>query len=154
MRKKIEDLEAQVKEKDAKYLYLYAEFENFKKRALKERQDLMKFGFESAARDLLQVVDNLERALDHVPSGTDQNLVDGLKMVLNQFHAALKKQGIETVESMEKTFDPNVHEAVGQEESQHPAGTVVKEHTKGYTMHGRLLRPARVIVSGGKGNNG
>src|SRR3954451_21578175 len=82
---KIAELEAQLKEKDAKYLYLYAEFENYKKRAIKERSDLIKYGWENAARELLMVIDNLERALEHMPPTTDKALVQGLYMVINQF---------------------------------------------------------------------
>jgi molecular chaperone GrpE len=147
---RIEELEAQLKEKDAKYLYLYAEFENFKKRAIKERSDLMKFGWETQARELLQVIDNLERALTHMPASTDKVLVDGLNMVIHQFRATLQKQGVERVESLDKPFDPNLHEAVAQEQSDAPAGTILKEHQGGYTLHGRLLRPSRVVVSSGK----
>ncbi|MBY0471133.1 nucleotide exchange factor GrpE [bacterium] len=151
---KIVELEAQVKEKENKYLYLYAETENFKKRAVKERQDLLKFGWEPLARDLLQVVDNLERALSHIPSGTDKNLVAGLEMVLNQFKTVLKNQGVQSVDAVTQPFDPNLHEAVAQESSEDvPEGTVLKEHARGYTLHGRLLRPARVVVSGGAGGN-
>jgi molecular chaperone GrpE len=147
---RVQELEAQLKEKESKYLYLYAEFENFKKRAVKERADLLKFGWEPAARELLQVVDNLERALEHAPPSTDKTLIEGLQMVLNQFKSVLQKQGIQHIDSMQKSFDPEYHEAVGQEASDQPEGTVVKEHMRGYTLHGRLLRPARVVVSGGK----
>lgn len=147
--KKIGELEAQLKEKESKYTYLYAEFENFKKRAQKERSDLLKYGWEAAARDLLQIIDNLERAFIHIPTGTDKTLVEGLKMVLNQFKAVLQKQGVEYIESLEKDFDPNLHEAVSQEESTEPTGKILKEHMRGYTLHGRLLRPARVVVSSG-----
>lgn len=150
LQKRIQELEAQVKEKEQKYLYLYADFDNFKRRQIKERSDLLKFGWESLARDLLQVVDNLERALEHMPPTTEKTLSDGIHMVLSQFRATLNKQGVQLVETSAKPFDPNLHEAVGQEPSPaHPAGTVVREQLKGYTLHGRLLRPARVIVSGG-----
>lgn len=143
-------LQEQVKEKENKYLYLYAEFDNFKKRAAKERADLLKFGWEPVASDLLEVVDNLERALQHVPHGTDKNLMMGLEMVLNQFRGIMQKQGVQMIEASDKAFDPNLHEAVSEEDSQLPAGMVVKEHSRGYTLHGRLLRPARVVVSSGK----
>jgi len=146
---RIRELEEQVKEKENKYLYLYADFDNFKKRAAKERSDLLKFGWEPVASELLQVVDNLERALQHAPANTDKNLLMGLEMVLNQFRGTLQKQGVQTIEASEKAFDPNLHEAVAEEESQLPAGMVVKEHSRGYTLHGRLLRPARVVVSSG-----
>ncbi len=152
LKKRIQDLEAQLKEKDARYVYLYAEFENFKKRAIKERSDVQKFGWESLARELLQTIDNLERALSHIPLDTDQTLAEGIKMVLNHFKGALQKQGVQQIESLDKNFDPNLHEAVAQENSEHPAGVILKEHSKGYTLHGRLLRPAQVIVSDGQGS--
>lgn len=146
---KIADLEAQVKEKESKYLYLYADFENFKKRSIKERSDLIKFGWEAVARDLLQVADNLERALAHMPESTDPALASGLKMVLTQFQGSLEKQGVQKIQSVGKPFDPNLAEAVAQEKAEEPAGTVIQEHSAGYTLHGRLLRPARVVVSAG-----
>lgn len=152
LQKRITDLEAEVKEKEAKYLYLYAEFENFKKRSIKERSDLLKFGWESAARDLLQVVDNLERALAHFPASADKSWVEGIQMVLQQFLNILSQQGIQRVETIQKPFDPHLHEAVGQEESALPAETITQELSRGYTLHGRLLRPARVIVSSGVSN--
>jgi molecular chaperone GrpE len=144
-----QELEAQVKEKDAKYLYLYAEFENYKKRSFKELQDARKFGWENVGRDLLQVLDNLERAMAHTPEGTDKNLVIGLQMVIQQFKQTLQRNGVEEVPTMGKPFDPNLMEGMGQEPSNQPAGTVTSEQLKGYTIHGRLLRPARVMVSSG-----
>ena len=150
LQKRIQDLEAQVKEKENKYLYLYADFENFKKRTVKERSDLIKYGWESVARDLLQTMDNLERALAHTPAETDRNLVNGLNMVLEEFKSTLKRQGVLEVQSINQIFDPNFHEAVGQEPHAAPAGTIIKEHLRGYTLHGRLLRASRVILSSGQ----
>lgn len=149
---KIAELEAQVKEKENKYLYLYAEFENYKKRAVKERSDLIKFGWEPVARDLLHTADNMDLALQHAPATTDKNLLEGLKMVLNHFRETLNRQGVNLIDALQKPFDPNLHEAMGEESSEHPAGTILKEHTKGYTLHGRLLRPARVTVAAEKKN--
>ncbi len=149
LQKQIQDLEAQAKEKEGKYLYLYAEFENFKKRSIKERSDLIKFGWESVARDLLQTADNLDRAIAHVPAGTDKNFMNGLTMILNEFRSSLQKQGVEVIETSAKPFDPNFHEAVGQMPSELPEGSVAQEHTRGYTLYGRLLRPARVVLSSG-----
>lgn len=150
LKKRSEELEAQAKEKEAKYLYLYADFDNFKKRTIKERSDLVKFGWESVARELLQTVDNLERALSHIPAGSDPKLVEGLGLILNQFKSTLQKNGVQPIESIEKDFDPNLHEAVSQESSDLPSGKIVKEHMSGYTLHGRLLRPAQVTISSGK----
>lgn len=152
LQKQIQNLESQVKEKESKYVYLYAEFENFKRRAVKERSDLMKYGWESIAKDLLQNVDDLERALGHVSSTTDRSLSEGLTMVLNQFKSTLQKQGVLPIECLNKEFDPNFHEAVGQEPSDLPSGTITREHSRGYTLHGRLLRASRVVLSTGKPN--
>ena len=150
LQKKVQELEAQVKEKEGKYLYLYADFENYKKRTVKERSDLIKFGWESVARDLLQTMDNLERALTHTPAETDRNLVHGLNMVLEEFKSTLKRQGVLEIQSIHQNFDPHFHEAVGQEAHSAPAGTIIKEHLRGYTLHGRLLRASRVILSSGQ----
>ncbi len=147
---RIAELEAQVKEKEQKYLYLYADFDNFKKRVVKERSDLLKFGWENLARDLLLGVDNLERALHFSAPETDKNLLEGLKMVLSQFHSTLSKQGVQPIATKDTPFDPHHHEAVGTEPSDLPSGTILREELKGYTLHGRLLRPARVIVSAAK----
>jgi len=148
LQQKVSELEAQVKEKESKYVYLYADFENYKKRAIKDRSDLQKFGWEPVARELLQVIDNLERAVEHMPAGVDENFAKGIDMVLNQFRFTLQKQGVEVIPTAKQPFDPNLHEAVSQEPSaESPAGTILKEHQKGYTLHGRLLRPARVVVS-------
>ncbi len=152
---KIAVLEALVKEKEQKYLYLYADFENFKRRQVKERSDLMKFGCENIARDLLEVVDNLERALGHANpqnGSTADSLIQGLQLVLSQFKNALEKQGVQGIQSVNQTFDPNLHEAVGQAPSEKPAGVITAEHQKGYTLHGRLLRPSRVLISTGPTN--
>jgi molecular chaperone GrpE len=141
--------EAKLKEQEAKYLYLYAEFDNFKKRAQKERLELMKFSWEPLALELLQIIDHLELALIHVPAGTDQAFLDGLKMILSQLVSTLEKNGVECIETQEKKFDPSFHEAAAHEESSQSAGTILKEFRKGYTLHRRLLRPARVAVSQG-----
>jgi molecular chaperone GrpE len=143
-------LEAQLKEKESKYTYLYADLENFKKRMIKERSDLLKFGWESLARDLLHTLDNLERALQYVPSDMDQNFITGIQMVLGELQNTLNRQGVQHIESVEKDFDPHLHEAVGQEISDLPSGRILREQSRGYTLHGRLLRPAKVVISQGQ----
>lgn len=152
-----------LKEAENKYLYLYADFENFKKRSFKERAETLKFGWEPIARELLQSVDNLERALvftenaenteSNGQKGNSENLKNplkaGLSLCLNEFTNTLKKFGVEPIESKGKAFDPNFHESIGQIPSAAPSGTIVKEEQKGYTLHGRLLRAARVVLSSG-----
>ncbi|MBU6375058.1 MAG: nucleotide exchange factor GrpE [Bdellovibrionales bacterium] len=146
---KLAQLENQLKAEQQKYVYLYADFENYKKRAVKDRADAVKFGFENAARDILQVADNLQRAVEHIPETTDKNLRAGIQMVLDQLNSTLQRHGVEAVVTQGQAFDPNLHEAVGQLPSEKPAGQVIQEHQKGYTLHGRLLRPARVVISSG-----
>lgn len=147
----IAELEAQFKEEKNRYLYLYAEFENYKKRAQKERSDLLKFGWENVARDLILVLDNLDRALAHIPPSADKNFVDGLQMIHAQFRSTLERQGVQPITAVGQAFDHNLHEALAKEPSPALQGTISKEETKGYTLHGRLLRPARVVVSAGPG---
>lgn len=146
----LQKLKAELKDSQNKYLYLYAEFENYKKRVIKERSDQMKFGHESLVRDILQVTDNLDRALEH--TANHDALVDGIKMVNQQLKDTLNRYGVQTVSSLGLKFDPEKHEAVGQEklatgENGHEDGSIIREHQKGYTLHGRLLRPARVVVA-------
>ena len=146
---KLAKLEEQLRAEQQKYVYLYAEFDNYKKRMVREREELVKFGFEKAAGDILQVADNLQRAVDHIPETIDKNLRSGIQMVLEQLKQALQRHGVEAVASNGKAFDPHFHEAVGQVPSESAAGTVIQEQQKGYMLHGRLLRPARVIISAG-----
>ncbi|MEW6058311.1 MAG: nucleotide exchange factor GrpE [Bdellovibrionota bacterium] len=139
--------EAELKEHKNKYVYLYAEFETYKNRVQRERADLLKFGCENLIRELLQVGDNLERALAYTENV--EALVTGLKMVNQQLQDTLGKYGVKPVNASGEKFDPQFHEAVAQEpvSNGHEPGNIVREHQKGYTLHGRLLRPARVVVA-------
>ncbi len=134
---------------EEKYKYLYADFENYKKRAIKERQDAMKFGWENVAGDLLQVIDNLDRALQYAKPDTDANLLSGLKMVAQQFITTLGKQGVAVIPAIDHPFNPELHEASGEMPSDKPKGIITQELQKGYTLHGRLLRASRVMLSSG-----
>ena len=150
-----ETLEAKLeaKEKEAqdnydRFLRLSAEFENFKKRMEKEKNDAYKFGTENLIKELLPVLDNLERAIDHGEAKDPQGLLEGVDMTLKGFLTALEKIGVSPVDASGKEFDPNLHEAVMvQEDAHHPAGTVLTQLQKGYTLHSRLIRPAMVVVS-------
>ena len=146
---KIAELEAALNDEKNKYLYLYADFDNFKKRAVKERSDAMKFGWERTANEILGVVDNLERAVEYMPKDVDQNLKTGIEMTVSQFRSVLEKQGVALIPAEGKEFNPELHEAMGQEPSELPSGTITKALVKGYTLHGRLLRPAKVVISTG-----
>lgn len=152
-RDRIAELEANLKDSENKYLYLYADFENFKKRSVKERSDFLKYGWEPLARDLLEVLDNLKRAAQHAESANPDSVSfrDGVQMILEQFQNSLKKRGVAPIEAIGKVFDPNLHEAVGQEPSDLPPGSITREELTGYLIHDRLLRPARVVTSMGPG---
>ena len=132
-----------------RWLRAVAELENFKKRSTNERSRLLKYKEEDILKELLPVADNLERALSHCPEGAKPDPVtDGVKMVLGMFEEVLKKYGCVQIDSVGKTFDPQVHEAIAQEPSRDvPINTVTRQLEKGYTYKDKLLRPAKVIVS-------
>ena len=114
----------------------------------KEKNDAYKFGTENLIKELLPVLDNLERAIDHGEAKDPQGLLEGVDMTLKGFLTALEKIGVSPVDASGKEFDPNLHEAVMvQEDAHHPAGTVLTQLQKGYTLHSRLMRPAMVVVS-------
>ncbi len=131
-----------------KLLRARAEMENLRKRNQRDVADAHKFGVEKFSTALLDVVDNLERALD-VEQGNEEGLREGVRMTLDSWHGMMKKFEIERVDAVGKIFDPHKHEALSQLPSDEQAGMVVGQHVAGYTLHGRLLRPARVLVSSG-----
>jgi molecular chaperone GrpE len=132
-------------------LRLTAEFENYKKRVEREMNDFRKFANESLMKEILPVVDNLERALAIECKHDDdafKGLKEGVEMTLKGLTDSLEKFGVVPLEAMGEPFDPNFHQAVSQEESdEHPDSTVFKELQKGYLINDRLLRPSMVIVS-------
>ena len=138
----------------AKYFYVAAELDNYRKRMDREKENLLKYGNERVLSDLLQVVDNFERTIDMLKPDQDpkmKNVVTGLDMVKKQFIDALSKHGLTPVDSIGKDFDPNFHEALGQEyaEGKKP-NEIIKEFQKGYTLNGRLIRPSKVVVASDK----
>jgi len=134
-----------------RYLRLAADFENFRKRALKDREEAHHFGHQNLVKDLLPSVDNLERAVDHARKGGEgsvSGLLEGVELVLRELHALLAKHGVTPIEAQDKPFDPALHEAMAQvPDGSRPANTVVEVFQRGYQLRGRLLRPARVVVS-------
>jgi len=149
LNKSLQENEETIKTLQERLLYFQAEFENFKKLKNKEKQDTLKFGNEVLIKDLLPVIDNLERALEHASKTEDfKSIHEGIKIVLNGFLKVLDKAGLEPVEALGKKFDPNFHEAFFQEERDdlNPE-TVISEHQKGYVLNGRLIRPSMVSIS-------
>jgi len=135
-------------------LRVRAEMENFRKRMQRDAEQQLKFANVPLVRDLLDVIDNLNRALE-AARGDETNtkaLIDGVHMVSQQFTDVLGKHGCKSIESQGAQFDPNIHQAIAQMPSpNHEAGTVAQEVAVGYRLHERVIRPAQVIVSTGSG---
>jgi molecular chaperone GrpE len=135
-----------LKDTHERLLRTAAEFDNFKKRAGKEKEDVQKFGNERLLRDFLPVMDNLERALEH-GTADGQSILEGVRLVQKLFESTLQKHGVTGFSAKGKAFDPTLHEALMQQESTEPPGTVVGEMAKGYKLNDRLIRPAAVVVA-------
>jgi molecular chaperone GrpE len=125
-----------------------AEFANYQKRSRAQADADRLYAVGSLARDVIEVLDNLERAIDAVRGSEVPGVAQGLDMVLKQWMATLAKHGVEPIEALGQPFDPNLHEAVTQQpDGDHPEGTVVAELSKGYRLRDRVLRPTKVAVS-------
>jgi len=131
------------------YLRTLADMENLRKRSQREKEDLAKFGNEMILREILPVRDNLERAVEHAAlDESATGLLEGVKMTLDQFGKVLEKFHVVSVEAVGQVFDPALHQAMGQiETEEHPPNTVAQEMQKGYLLNDRLLRPSLVMVA-------
>lgn len=156
----VEALQAELAQTKDKMLRVAAEAENTKRRALKDRDDAGKFAIQGFARDLVNVADNLRRALDAMPDDLKEdvrvaNLAEGIEATERELLRSFEKNGIAKVDPKGQVFDPNFHEVMfeapvpGQ-----PAGTIIEVIETGYTLHGRILRPARVGVAKDDGSGG
>ena len=149
----IEDLQARAAKADENWerlLRTTADFDNFKKRAARERQDAARFANEALIQKLIPVLDNFEMALTATQSqaGNAESLTAGVTMIQQQLKSALVEFGVEELDAAGKPFDPNFHEAVSQQESADvPEGQVLQQLRKGYRLRDRLLRPATVVVA-------
>jgi molecular chaperone GrpE len=150
----LEDLVAQLQDevaaaKDAA-LRTHADAQNFKRRAEQDVEKARKFALEQFTKELLPVVDNLERALESASGDEEiiQPIAEGVKLTLKSLQDALKKSNIEVVDPQGEPFDPNLHQAMSMvESSEVEPNSVIAVMQKGYTLHGRLVRPAMVMVS-------
>lgn len=144
------ELDAKAKEAEenyAKFLRACADFENYKKRVEKEKADIRDFANEKLIVEVLSVMDNFERALEHADEKSLDSLKQGVKLTVDQIYTLLKKYGLQEIKSVGEKFDPALHHAISHEESEGAtSGTVLKEFQKGYFLRGRLLRPAMVAV--------
>ncbi|GAC1609174.1 MAG: hypothetical protein NVS4B10_24670 [Myxococcales bacterium] len=142
--------QAKLKEEHDRLLRTAAEFENYKRRAVKEKEDARKYGTESLLKDFLPVADNLERALEHAEQHDPRQVLEGVRLVQKMLDAALGKHGVVGFSAVGQPFDPSQHEALMQAESDVAPGTVVQEMARGYRLHDRLVRPAAVVVAKAK----
>lgn len=143
-----EKYEAELAEKENRYLRLQADFENFRRRTRQEKEELAAVVTQNLLKDLLPFLDNFERAL--AAGGNDEGgLRAGVEMMYKQLVEALKKEGLEYIETKDKPFDPNFHQAVMRvEDAEKEDGTIVAELQKGYMVKGRVIRPSMVQVVG------
>lgn len=129
-----------------KYLRLAADFENFKKRSAREREQIIRFANEQFALQILDILDNFERAL----KSEDADLKEGLSRIHKLFLSILERNGITPIECTHARFNPNEHEAIASIPSEHEEGIIVDEVCRGYCMHDKVIRCAKVVVSQGK----
>jgi molecular chaperone GrpE len=136
-----------IAELNERIVRLTADFDNFRKRAQREKDEARKFANQGLLEKLLPVLDNFEMALTAVKDA-DPSVRDGVQMILDQLLGVLKESGVEPVDAMGQPFDPNLHEALSQEETTEvEEGTVVQQVQRGYKLNDRLVRPARVVVA-------
>jgi len=143
-----EQILAELQETNAKYLRLYAEFENYKKRVSKDKEELIKYSNESLLYEILPFIDHLEMALKHASNEVSSGLVQGVEITLRDLRKTLEKFGLTAIEADGKPFDPVVHHAMSQvERNDTEDNTVVEEFRRGYMLRDKVLRPALVAVS-------
>ncbi len=144
-----EELKKQLEESNNRLLRMQADFDNYRKRVTKERDDMYNNALVTIAQQLLPVVDNMERAVDAFRKDQlDEQYISGVEMVCNQIIEALNKNGINEIEALDKDFDPNVHHAVMQEPTEGEDENKIKEvFQKGYILGNKVIRPSLVKVA-------
>jgi len=148
MEAKIAELESALAEAKDRHLRLAADFDNFKKRARQEQLETIQHASAELIGRLLPALDDLHKALENKPPGTDESWLKGVELSVRKLEEALGAHGLEPIEAVGARFDPKLHEAIGHEESaDHPEDTVVSELRRGYRIRDRVVRPALVKVS-------
>ncbi len=144
-----EKLKAELDDLNNKYLRMAADFDNYRKRQMQERESLLKYGAADTMTKLLAVLDTFERAQESLKDVEDvQSVKEGYEVVFKQLMDTLKKAGLETIDALGAEFDPNLHEAIAQTPTnEHPDNTVISQMQKGYKLADRVLRPALVNVA-------
>ena len=145
----VAELKGEIEKINNQYLRLAADFDNYRKRQAQERESLLKYGAEEALKKMIEALDNVDRAKKSVENIDDVNTVkESYDMVFKQIFDVLSKMGLEVIDTKEKEFDPNWHEAVMQTPtSEYPENTIIAELQKGYKLGDKVLRPALVNVA-------
>ena len=145
--------DAKLKELNDKYLRLLAENQNLRKNHDQEKEDILKYGSFTFAQQILTLTDNLDRAFqifkddEKFKKDEFKNILNGIEMIEKELLGTLEKNSIKYIDCINKPFDPNLHQAIGEKDSEKEPGIVIEEMQKGYLMHDRLLRPSMVYVS-------
>lgn len=148
LERKLEELEVEKDKLHDRLLRIQAEYDNYKKRTLKEREADRKYKSQDLIEELLPALDNFERALQVEKTEATASIIEGITMVYNQIKEALASQGAEEIASVGEEFDPNIHHAVMQvEDESQPSNIVIEELQKGYKLKDRVIRPAMVKVN-------
>ena len=150
----LEELQQQLKKKDQElaeqkgyFLREKADLENFRKRLIKDKEDAVQYANQRLLKELVQINDNLDRAL-HASNTSLETFKEGVEMIQKQFTTFLKNQKVEQIEALGKPFNPSLHEVMTQQESEdHDENTVIQEYSKGYTLNGRILHSAKVVIA-------
>ncbi|MEX2026749.1 MAG: nucleotide exchange factor GrpE [Pirellulaceae bacterium] len=146
----VDRLEKDLAEASDRALRIQAELENYRKRMHRELAEERRYAIVPLAKDLLAVVDNLERAIEAAQrSEGREGLLEGVKLVATQLDGVLSQHQCQRIDAEGQPFDPNQHQAIAQEPSDQPAGTVTRAVQSGYKLHDRVIRPAQVFVSSG-----
>lgn len=146
---RVEELTRQLEEMKDKYLRLTAEFDNYRKRTLKEKADLLKYASEEVLKDLLPVIDDLDRALKAIETANDIGPVkEGISLIVNKFNDFLKAKGVKEIDAVGQELDTDLHEAITKIPVQDDAqkGKIVDVIQKGYLLHDKVMRYSKVVV--------
>jgi molecular chaperone GrpE len=145
--KNMKEAQAEIEELNGRLLRLIAEYDNFRKRAVRDKDEARQFANQNLIEKQIPILDNFEMALA-AAQAADPAIRDGVQMIYDQFLSVLKDAGVEPIDAVGEKFDPNFHEAISQQESSEAAeGTVLQQVQRGYQLNERLVRPARVVVA-------
>ena len=149
----INQLKSEYEAKLDQMLRTVAEYENAKKRAIRDKAEFQKYAVESVIKDLIPVIDSMNRATESAKESTDfDSLHEGIQLIQKQIHNVLERSNVSTIDAVGENFDPNLHEAIAQVESDLPTNAIVEEFQVGYKLRDRVLRASMVSVSQGQSN--